>query len=258
MCLWPEHSAALSAARRWFGRPPASLVAWRCSRAFAGRYRERVLTVLLTRHGHTDLSDPEHYLGQQAVARLTERGRADARALAQRLRPIPIDRIISSTLARAVETAQILAGERPFESDARLAEMDYGYWDGLPTDEIQRRFPDEYARYDLDPSTHHVGGGESGEQVAERVSAFFADLLDWWARDAGGAERTCLLVGHASVNRVLLAVCLGAPLIDYRRRFQFDWASLTVLRWSSREEGPRMLLANDVAHARGTSGVTWD
>ena len=217
-----------------------------------------MLTVLLTRHGHTDLSDPEHYLGQKVVARLTERGRADALALAERLSPIEIDRIISSPLARAMETAQILAGKRPFESDARLAEMDYGYWDGLPTDEIRRRYADEYARYEQDPQTHHVGGGESGEQVAERVSALLDDLLSWWEREADGADRTCLLVGHASVNRVLLAVCLGAPLVNYRRRFQFDWASLTVLRWPSRDEGPRMLLANDVAHAQGTVGNTWD
>ena len=217
-----------------------------------------MLTVLLTRHGHTDLSDPEHYLGQRVVARLSERGRADARALADRLSPIEPDRIISSPLGRAAETAQILAGERPIESDARLAEMDYGNWDGLPTEEIQRRFADEYASYEQDPSTHHVGGGESGEQVAERVAALIEDLLKWWEREAEGADRTCLLVGHASVNRILLAVCLGVPLVDYRRRFQFDWASLTVLRWSSRDEGPRLLLANDVAHARGTRGVTWD
>jgi broad specificity phosphatase PhoE len=66
------------------------------------------------------------------------------------------------------------------------------------------------------------------------------------------------VVGHSSVNRVFLAEVMGVPLIDYRRRFQQDWVNLTVLRWDSRESGPLLLLANDLAHVRGVRGITWD
>ena len=45
------------------------------------------------------------------------------------------------------------------------------------------------------------------------------------------------------------------PLADYRRRFQQDWANLTVLRWPNRDEGPMLLLANDVSHI--ASGMQW-
>lgn len=214
-----------------------------------------MLTVLLTRHGHTDRSEPEQYLGQNVVARLTERGREDALALGRRLASVHIERVISSPLGRAMETAQLVAGHRQVEIDERLAEMDYGYWEGVPTTEIQQRYPDEYARYEADPATFHVGGAESGEQVAARVSALLDELVDWAA--GKGDEPTCLLIGHASVNRVLLADALGVPLPDYRRRFDSDWASLSVLRWSNREDGARLLLGNDVGHVRGLSGVTW-
>jgi broad specificity phosphatase PhoE len=215
-----------------------------------------MLTLLLTRHGHTDRSEPEQYLGQTVKATLTERGRADALALAERLAAVQIERVISSPLGRAMETARIVAAGRAVEPDARLAEMDYGSWEGVTTDEIEERHPLDYARYDDDPSTFHVGGAESGEEVALRVGALLEDLLDWWQSAAG--ERTCLLVGHASVNRVLLAASLGGPLRDYRRRFQVDWASLSVLRWTERSAGPRLLLANDVGHVRGLRGNTWD
>ncbi len=217
-----------------------------------------MLTLLLTRHGHTDRSEPESYLGQHVVARLTERGIADARELAERLADVAIDRVISSPLERAFETARIVGGERPVETDPRLAEMDYGAWEGLTVDEIDSRFPDERDRYDADPSTHHVGGGESGEEVAARLNAFVRDLLDWWEGEAKAGDRTCLVVGHASVNRILLATLLNVPLPDYRRRFQVDWASLTVLRWPDRDSGPVLLLGNDVAHIRGLRGPTWD
>jgi len=215
-----------------------------------------VLTILLTRHGHTDRSEPEQYLGQRLVANLTDRGRADARRLAERISPIPLDRVISSPAPRAADTAAILAGGREVETDARLVELDYGAWEGLQLDEIERRFPGERERYEADPANHQVGGGESGGEVARRLAPLVQEILAWW--QAERADRTCLIVGHSSVNRVLLAMCLGVPLADYRRRFRVDWASLTVLRWTDPGDGAMLLLANDVAHIRGVAGATWD
>ena len=215
-----------------------------------------MLTVLLTRHGHTDRSEPEQYLGQRVTAQLSDRGRADAQRLAERLIGVQLDRVISSPLSRAADTAAILANRVVVETDARLAELDYGSWEGLTVEEIERRFPAEYERYEADPATHQIGGGESGEDVAQRLATFMGDLLAW--SDAQAADRTCLLVGHSSVNRVLLAMLLDVPLRDYRRRFRSDWASLTVLRWTDRRAGPMLLLANDVAHVQGLRGATWD
>lgn len=217
-----------------------------------------MLTLILTRHGHTDRSEPEQYLGQSVPASLTERGRRDAQALADRLDGVAIERVVSSPLGRAMETASILARGRDLsvEPDGRLTELDYGKWEGVTREEIDLRFPGEYEAYDADPSTHHVGGGENGAQVAARVQALIDDLLAWAEGREG--ESTCLLVGHSSVNRVLLAVVMGGPLIDYRRRYLQDWTNLTVLRWQSRESGPLLMVANDVGHARGLRGPTWE
>jgi broad specificity phosphatase PhoE len=222
-----------------------------------------MLTVLLTRHGHTDRSTPEQYLGQRIQASLTERGRADAAALAERLAGVQVDRIITSPLGRAVETGRIIASQvhAAVETDDRLTELDYGVWEGLQVDEIDARFPGERDLYDLNPAMHEVGGGESGIEVAARVSNFIDDLLAWGvggdAQDPA-VDRTCVVVGHSSLNRVLLALVLGVPLVDYRRRFKQDWASLTVLRWASRESGALLMLANDESHIRGVEGATWD
>ena len=215
-----------------------------------------MLTLLLTRHGHTDRSEPEQYLGQRIAAELTDRGRADARRLADRLATVPIDRVISSPLPRAIETARIVGGGRAVETDDRLAELDYGAWEGLTVEAIEASFPGERERYEADPASHEVGAGESGNEVAARLQPLLDELVAWGT--SVGDDRTCLVVGHSSVNRILLAICLGVPLRDYRRRFRQDWASLTVLRWSEPAEGPMLLLANDVSHLSGTSGATWD
>jgi broad specificity phosphatase PhoE len=213
-----------------------------------------VLTVLLTRHGRTDRSEPEQYLGQRIDVGLSAAGRDEAERLAARLDGVAIDRIVSSPLARTAETAHIVAKGRPVELDKRLAELDYGAWEGLTRDEIERRFPGEHEQYESDPAGHRVGGGESGRQVARRLSALLDALLEW-AEEAGGGK-SCLVVGHSSTNRILLAIVLGVPLRDYRRRFRQDWANLTVLHWPDRESGPLLLLANDLAHWRGISGAT--
>lgn len=217
-----------------------------------------MLTVLLTRHGHTDRSEPEQYLGQKIDVGLSERGRHDAELLAERLAGVHLDRLISSTLRRAVETAELLARDSgvKVETDRRLIELDYGAWEGHTLEEIDRIFPRERDLYESNPAIHEVGGGESGLEVAARLGRLVEELLGWWSDEAG--DRTCLLVGHSSVNRVLLALLLSVPMADYRRRFKQDWANLTALRWESQESGPLLLLANDQAHSKGLRGTTWD
>ena len=157
-----------------------------------------------------------------------------------------------------METAQIQAARIhvDVETDERMTQLDYGVWEGLQVEEIDARFPGERQLYNANPATHPVGGGESGLAVAARVGAFMEELISWWLAERG--DRTCILVGHSSVNRVLLAQVLGVPLADYRRRFKQDWANLTVLRWESREEGPMLMLGNDDAHTQGLRGATWE
>ena len=216
-----------------------------------------VLTLLLTRHGHTNRSEPEQYLGQRIDAPLSKRGRADARKLARRLASVEFQRVLTSPLVRAKETADILARSHTItvEADPRLKELDYGAWEGHTREEIDAQFPGEYEKYDRDPAHHEVGGGESGTEVAARLWPVVDGLVEWAEKARG--ESTALVVGHSSTNRILLAMLLGVELNDYRRRFDQDWTNLTVLRWPSRADGPRLLLSNDLSHARGMRGVTW-
>lgn len=221
-----------------------------------------MLTLLLTRHGHTDRSEPEQYLGQRIDAELSGRGRADARKLARRLANVEIQRVVTSPLKRARETADILARSHgvAVEPEPRLVELDYGDWEGHTLQDINALFPGEYDKYDRDPAHFEVGGGESGTTVAARLWPVIDGLIDWAEQrggEKGGAESTVLVVGHSSTNRILLAMLMGVELNDYRRRFDQDWTNLTVLRWPDRESGPRLLLSNDQSHTRGMRGVTW-
>ena len=109
-----------------------------------------MLSLILTRHGQAASADV--MLGGQLDVPLTPQGRHEAEALTRRLTGVRIDRIVSSPMLRALETAQTVAAGRPVEVDERLRELDYGRWEGLTYDEIHEllevaKFVDE-PRYD--------------------------------------------------------------------------------------------------------------
>ena len=104
---------------------------------------ERVMELLLVRHGETDWNRDRRFQGH-ADPPLNETGRAQARALADELAGEVIDAVYTSDLARARETAEILAARLGAEVVPlrELREIDVGEWQGLTWTEIEERYPD--------------------------------------------------------------------------------------------------------------------
>jgi broad specificity phosphatase PhoE len=234
-----------------------------------------MLTLVLTRHGLTDHSEPERHLGQRIDVSINAAGRRQAEALARRLAPVAFDRVITSPLFRARETAEILARGGPVEADPRLREMDYGAWEGRTYAQIDEADGAFRRRWEQAPDALACPGGESGNDVAARVRSFLDDLLDehrrWHARAsfraatagpgtaAPAPERPVLVVGHASTNRILLCVALGVEVREFRRRFVQGQANLTALRWEAGDAAAdaKVLVLNDLAHLRGAGEAPW-
>ena len=120
------------------------------------------------RHGETDWNAEQRVQGH-ADPSLNARGREQARALAASLAGERIAAIYSSDLARARETAEIVAEALSLDVrvDAALREFDTGNWTGLTRDEIRRRFPDD-ARHD----------GETRDELVARIGAALTQISD--------------------------------------------------------------------------------
>jgi broad specificity phosphatase PhoE len=141
-----------------------------------------VTTLLLVRHGETDWNAERRWQGHADVP-LNERGRDQARALAESLAGERIDAIFTSDLSRARETADIVAARLhvPVAVDPDLREIDVGPLEGLTADEAKA-----------------VDGwqGEPTERHAERI-------LGALARIAGRHDGRILVVTHGgSMRRV--------------------------------------------------------
>jgi probable phosphoglycerate mutase len=162
--------------------------------------------LLLIRHGQAGDSSAKRYIGQTDIE-LTNRGVAQARALARRLAPVPLERIVCSDLLRSLQTARFLAEAKgvPLEPDSGLREIFLGSWEGLPMAQVKKNNPQAFEHRGRDLAGYRPPGGESFADLQSRVVPVIRDIL-------AQATGPVAIVGHAGVNRVMLCHWLGLPL----------------------------------------------
>lgn len=107
--------------------------------------------------------------------------------------------------ASPLQRCAVLAGRLGAHTlDARLAEMDFGAWELRSWDDIPRAEVDAWA---ADLANYRPGGGENVLQVAARVAAFRAELLD--QRQHEDQHQQAAIICHAGTIRVLAALEAG-------------------------------------------------
>jgi probable phosphoglycerate mutase len=141
----------------------------------------------LVRHGETAWSAAGRLNGWRDLS-LSDRGRAQARALADRLRGRRFHAIWSSDLRRAIETARLAYGEP--NVDRRLRELDFGALEGRTWQELDE--PTRCALIDFEG--FEASDGESVASMRSGVMSFVGDL------EAGDH----LVFTHGGVIRLLM------------------------------------------------------
>jgi probable phosphoglycerate mutase len=196
-----------------------------------------VTTLLLARHGVTDLTGPV-LAGWTPGVHLSERGRGQAEALGARLRELSLDAIVASPLERCQETALAVAEGRDVEvaTDQRFGECGYGEWTGRPLEELAKE--PLWRVVQSHPSAVTFPGGESLAAVQHRA---VAAVRDWNARL--GEKAVYLVCSHGDVIKAIVADALGLHL-DQFQRITADPASLTVIRYTPLR--PFLLRVNDI------------
>lgn len=105
--------------------------------------------------------------------------------------------LISSPLARAVETAELISGRTPFVEPA-LIEMDWGRWEGERGADLLEDPAQDYRHIDTWGWSYRPPGGESPDDLRRR-------LAPWWR----GLKAKTVAVCHIGIMRVLLAEASG-------------------------------------------------
>ncbi|WP_158231536.1 histidine phosphatase family protein [Microbacterium sediminis] len=150
------------------------------------------MTLALVRHGRTEWNRQRRMQGRADIP-LDDHGRAQADAAGRLLASAVWERIVTSPLERAAETARIIRshlGEAEWLIDEDLVERDYGRAEGMAVAEAAERWPDQ-----------DYPGAESLAHVALRGAAALSELLD--------AGRDAVVVAHGTLLRVSVDALTG-------------------------------------------------
>ncbi len=225
------------------------------------------MLLYLVRHGEVQSNSVGRYLGHGDEP-LTLSGWRKVKDLGRFLAGLPVQRIYSSDLGRAVQTARTIGSRlgHPWHliTDPRWREMDFGCWEGLTLAQIWSRWPVEVDRWFSDPS-YPVPGGESIMEVRERVREVLAEVLDYedqedkrgkkdeegspsltssragtrndeWGVPGGpreGRGRPVVVVTHGGPVRVLWSDAFGWDP-EKLWNVQIPPGSVTVLKWQDK------------------------
>ncbi|GAB4455272.1 MAG: alpha-ribazole phosphatase [Anaerolineales bacterium] len=161
----------------------------------------------LVRHGQTDWNLEGRYQGQSDVP-LNEKGRAQAKALAEQLKGQTFAAIFSSDLMRARDTAEVIANQLglPVQIEPRLREINQGEWEGVLAADIKARYAEIWSQRTMDPANVRPPGGETVSEVAERVYAALDDIARRYPRE------NVLVVSHGLSIATAICRVRGIPV----------------------------------------------
>jgi probable phosphomutase (TIGR03848 family) len=205
-----------------------------------------VTTVLLVRHGLT-ASTGQLLTGWTPGIGLDERGRAQAKALGERIAAVPLEAIVTSPLDRCRQTVDEITAARARQPgsaasvapvvDDEVGECKYGDWTGRPLKELEKEplWPVVQAH----PSAVRFPG-PGGESMLDMQHRTVSAVRQW--NDRLGKDATYLICSHGDVIKAIVADALGLHL-DQCQRIVADPCSLTVIRYTTLR--PFLLRLND-------------
>jgi probable phosphomutase (TIGR03848 family) len=192
--------------------------------------------ILLIRHGENDLTKKRILAGRMPGIHLNERGREQARRLAESLKKLPLKAIYSSPLERAVETATSISEALglKLQLDDSLMETQVGRWQGRSLRTL--RLSKTWRIVQAAPSRAQFPAGESFYECQTRVVA----ALDAICRKHKPKDMLAV-VFHADPIKLAVAHYIGLPL-DHFQRLGCDTGSVTLL--AIHDSGANLLWLN--------------
>lgn len=161
--------------------------------------------IALIRHGVTEANLQKRYAGATDLPLIAE-GEAQAKTMARHIKALKPDRILSSPLRRALDTARIAAGglEVEIEVDDNLREVDFGQWENMSYTEIVKDHEEEMNRWFAWDPDFAFPGGESFKGFSERVNIVKERMLN-------DSAKTLIAFTHGGVIGHFICLMLNIP-----------------------------------------------
>ena len=198
------------------------------------------MKLILVRHGET-LSNRENRVQGTTDMELSDYGRMQADKLAESLKGEPIERIVSSPLKRAYETAKAISRFHGaiIEADSDLQEMNHGDFENLTIQELKENHISVLRQWENDPASVVMPNGESLHDLQRRA----------WSAIEGITEtaRNTVVITHNMTIRTILCKIQDLDMLHIRG-MHIDLASKTFVEFKFGKGAIVML--NDTSHLR--------
>ena len=171
------------------------------------------MEIYIIRHGETHWNS-QNLLQGRADIELNENGRELAGITGQNLEPVAFDKIYSSPLIRAYETACLIRGHRniPIIRDDRLQEISFGEYEGKNSVALFNNTSDPFHHFFTNPDKFQPAkDGESFEDVIHRGKDFVQNVVE---PEASKCERI-MIVAHGAMNKGLMCHILNHSIEHY-------------------------------------------
>lgn len=182
------------------------------------------MKLYFVRHGESTANLAGEFSNTGWKHPLTAKGVEQARAAARGLAGLKLERIYSSPVMRAVQTAQILSGalQAPLEIAEALREWDVGIYEGRTEQagwELHRQVQDDW--FIAQRLDSRMPGGESFLDIRERFVPFVERLV----RDGRDAGLNTVLVGHGGLYIAMLPAIFRNVDWAFARQHGFSYTA---------------------------------
>ena len=188
-----------------------------------------MVTLILERHGQSEGNTREIFTGHTDIG-LTPFGIKQVKKSAEYIvENYKVDKIYSSDLKRAVQTAEFVAEKTGLEivKSEKLRELYAGKWEGREFYEVEKNYPEDWKIWRNDMGNARCTGGESVKELGERFISAITEI----AEKSDG--KTVLITTHATPIRVTQCL-LGGHGLDYIKAMNWGTnASITVLKYEN-------------------------
>ena len=199
------------------------------------------IRLVLVRHGLSSFNSKGLIQGRTDDSLLTDKGYEQARKAGKVLSKINFEKIYSSPLVRAAETAITIKKsfnkDQEIIFDENLLEVDLSEWSGLKIDEIKNKFPEIYPKWKNDPENLILKRSDNNtykpiQDLFVQANKFIENILEIYLDQD---DVNILVVGHNAILRCLILSLLGKPKQGFRK-IRLENASFSILNISRKDK----------------------
>ncbi len=192
------------------------------------------IRLVFVRHGLSSFNEKKLIQGRTDDSYLTAEGYEQATKSGEALSSINFEKIFSSPLIRAAETAKTIVKSFKKESniiyDNNLMEVDLNSWSGLTINEVKEKYPESYLTWKNNPENLTLKKDDNKtyqpiKELYKQAETFIKNIMELHLTQDNA---NILIIGHNAILRCLILSLIGKPEKGFRK-IRLDNASFSIL-----------------------------